>query len=86
MSAFDAIAADRPAWMTQAACRGADPNLFYPNGRGAEANHAYRKARAVCDRCPVAADCLGYALAHDIGFGIWAGTSPLQRRTLRRTT
>ena len=90
VSALDDIA-DRPDWMARAACRGLDVNIFYPIGKGAITERAYRKARAICSGCPVAGDCLDYALELPVRFGeganigIWAGTSPQQRRDLRRT-
>jgi WhiB family transcriptional regulator, redox-sensing transcriptional regulator len=91
MSELDVIARDRAeaTWMAQAACRGVDPDLFYPLGQGAPANRAYHKARAICAACPVAGACLDYALALPAQFGeganvgIWAGTSPQQRRDIR---
>jgi WhiB family redox-sensing transcriptional regulator len=68
----------RPAWMREAACRGADVNVFFPSrGEPTEA------ARELCDRCPARAPCLSYALAEDLE-GVWAATSKRQRRALRR--
>lgn len=39
-------------------------------------------ARAVCGRCPVRAQCLSFALAHDV-HGVWAATTEDDRRELR---
>lgn len=42
-------------------------------------------AKAICRACPIAADCLRYALAHrDQSKGIWAGTTGPERGALRR--
>lgn len=68
----------RPAWMTNAACRGMDAALFFPDAGGPTA-----LARAVCSACPVREPCLQYALEENVA-GVWAGTSPRQRATLRR--
>jgi WhiB family redox-sensing transcriptional regulator len=67
--------------MTEAVCRGADPELFHP-GRGRTIDNA--TAKAICAACPVANDCLEYALDAGIEHGIWGGTSERQRRVMRR--
>lgn len=74
--------AGRPAWHAQAACRGRGPSLFFP-GQG----EPLEAARAICAGCPVRADCLADSLGRPScgDNGVWAGTSPRQRRDLRRT-
>lgn len=67
------------AWTALAACRGMDPDTFFP-GRGAPT----REAKAVCARCPVKAECLKAALEERERFGIWGGFSERERRRLRR--
>lgn len=82
-------------WRMHAACLGTlrlhllgleasfpfDPNLFFPeDGHKIQA----RIARQVCAVCPVADDCLAYALDNFIRDGIWGGTSERQRRVLQR--
>lgn len=76
---LDATQAPRPSWRNQAACRGMDADLFYPD-RG----ESLAEARAVCRRCPVQAECLGTAVAQGERFGVWGGSSERQRRDLRR--
>jgi WhiB family redox-sensing transcriptional regulator len=66
-------------WLAGALCAQTDPDTFYPDKGGST-----RAAKQVCARCPVKADCLEYALAHDERFGIWGGTSEPERRILRR--
>ena len=58
---------------------GADADLFFPE-RGAST----RRAKAICDGCPVRGECLDYALAHGEKFGIWGGLSERERRRVRR--
>jgi len=41
------------------------------------------KARELCDQCPVKKSCHAWGLAHE-EFGVWAGTTPEQRRAERR--
>jgi len=54
-----------------------DPEVFFPEGNAPAA-----VAKAVCRRCPVAAECLEWALAHAEGFGVWGGLSVKQRHAL----
>lgn len=68
------------AWAARAACRGQDTRVFF-----VERGEPTTEARRLCATCPVRDDCLDYALAANITFGIWGGTSPLQRRQLQRT-
>jgi WhiB family redox-sensing transcriptional regulator len=69
----------RPGWQEAAACRGLDPELFFPT-RGED----YREARKVCAACPVRWECLEAALARSERFGFWGGHSERERRVLRR--
>jgi WhiB family redox-sensing transcriptional regulator len=74
----DLLHVEAPDWREVAACRGADPKIFFPE-RGASTE----PARAVCRRCPVTIECLGYALDHGEKLGIWGGLSERQRRSVR---
>ncbi len=65
-------------WRQQAACRGTDLDLFFPE-RGESAD----PARQVCARCPVRQLCLDYALSNRIMHGIWGGLTERERRTLQ---
>lgn len=70
-----------PEWMDDAACADVDPDLFFPK-RGDSVT--MRRAKAVCDSCPVKVECLDYAMAEAIKFGVWGGMSERQRRRMRR--
>lgn len=71
---------ERPEWMHAAACRGMDPELFFPaRGEGIDT------ARHVCRSCDVRAECLAYCMSLDEHHGIWGGLSERDRRQLRRT-
>lgn len=65
--------------LPDAACRGMDQAIFYPE-RGQDA----REAKAVCAGCPERAACLEWAISHGEQHGIWGGLSFRQRLTLRR--
>ena len=66
------------SWRGRAACRGADPDLFFPE-RGESAD----PARQICARCPVRQPCLAYALDTGITHGVWGGLAERERRVLR---
>ena len=65
-------------WREQAACRGTDLDVFYPE-RGQTAG----PARQVCAACPVRQPCLEYALSNRITSGIWGGLTVRERRPLQ---
>ena len=43
-----------------------------------------RRAKRICEGCPVASECLKYALDTRQNFGIWGGKSESERRWIRR--
>jgi hypothetical protein len=42
------------------------------------------RAKAVCATCPVAAECLTWAIESNQPEGIWGGHTPKERRAIRR--
>lgn len=66
-------------WRLKAACRGADPTLFFPD-RVEDAGRAKR----ICGGCQVRLTCREYALALPDLHGIWGGTNSQQRAYIRR--
>lgn len=80
---------DDHAWRKNAACRGADPETFFPifkRGRGAnlQSDPAFHAAMAYCDACPVLEPCRRFAIDTGQDYGIWGGMDEEQRRELRR--
>lgn len=67
------------AWQDLANCRGADPDLFFPE-RGAST----RTAKGICGECSVKNECLEFAIVSSEKFGIWGGLSERERRKIRR--
>ncbi len=67
------------AWQDLANCRGADPDLFFPE-RGAST----RTAKGICRECSVRNECLEFAIVSSEKFGIWGGMSERERRKIRR--
>ena len=76
---------DLPDWYDDAACLGADADLFFPTqgGNSRDGRSRTEQAREICAGCPVIVECLAYAQADKIPFGIWGGTSPRERMKLR---
>ena len=74
-------------WTERAACRepGIDPELFFPAGEtGLAARQQVAAAKEVCARCPVTDLCRDWAVRAGEPEGIWGGTTPEERRRLRR--
>ncbi|TNY38169.1 WhiB family transcriptional regulator [Thermomonospora catenispora] len=72
-------------WTDDAICRGADPELFYPINYSVPVMvEQVREAKFICAQCPVRAECLDWALRAGEPDGIWGGTTPEERRYLRR--
>ena len=64
-------------WRARAACRGCDPELWFPVvGKNAT------EPRRICNTCPVKSECRTAGV--DENFGIWGGLSPRERRDDRR--
>nr|PZM91077.1 MAG: WhiB family transcriptional regulator [Thermocrispum agreste] len=71
-------------WRDLAACRGEDPELFFPIGTSGPALLQVEQAKAVCRRCSVAEQCLAEALRRREMYGIWGGTTEAERAELVR--
>jgi WhiB family redox-sensing transcriptional regulator len=74
-------------WRELAACRGADPELFFPVGdawTGAGNERRAELALAVCAVCPVQLECLSEAVERGDAFAILGGTLPAERVDLMR--
>lgn len=69
-----------------AACRGVDLDLFFPDNSHGQADYERREAAAkmVCASCIVKLECLEYALDNNIDSGVWGGFSERERRRARR--
>jgi WhiB family redox-sensing transcriptional regulator len=73
--------ADLWDWQLRGACRGEDSTLFFhPEGeRGSSRESRDAAAKIVCGACPVAKECLQYALATREPYGVWGGLSESER-------
>ena len=68
----------RPEWHSRAACRGMGPATFFPTK-----GHMPSQAIAVCSVCAVVVECRAAVEVDPDTPGVWAGTTPMQRRAMR---
>jgi len=67
------------SWRQKSACRGVDPEIFYPvSDEDADA------AKAICAMCAVRQPCLEYALANREKDGVWGAATERERRRILR--
>jgi WhiB family redox-sensing transcriptional regulator len=71
-------------WWGLAACRDAEPELFFPISDTAASRNTIMRAKQVCAACPVQSQCLSYALRHRQEQGIWGGLTEDERRLASR--
>ena len=73
---------DRPDdWRDRAECKDDPiPDLWFVTPSD---HHGIAAAKAICRRCPVAAECLAEAMADPSIVGVWGGTTENQRAKIR---
>ncbi len=70
-------------WQARAACRGPQAAVFFPPAhveRKEEKQARESHAKAICSTCPVARECLEYALRIREPHGIWGGLNETERK------
>ena len=67
------------SWRKRAACRGVDPEVFYP-----ATDEEAGAAKSICSTCPVREACLEHALSCREREGIWGGATERERRRILR--
>lgn len=76
------------SWQADALCVGRDTNDFYTHGEdrsSVQIKREYQMRKEMveyCAPCPVQDACLAHALQYE-HHGIWAGTTPKERRDMR---
>lgn len=70
-------------WRSAAACRSADPDLFFPISASGPALRQTAEAKAICAICRVRRECLAFALRTGQPHGIWGGTTEQERAAAR---
>lgn len=78
--------ADHWDWQTQGLCRGLESSVFFhPEGeRGRARAQRERRAKQICQGCPVLAACRNHALAVPEPYGIWGGMGESERNLAAR--
>ncbi len=71
-------------WQLLGSCRGQDSaRFFHPDGeRGASRGRRESAAKAICQTCPVRAECAAHALATREPYGVWGGFTEAERLRL----
>gem|GEM_PF-1934728 len=69
----------REGWQADGACKEHPGAWWFDHDR-----KVMQRAKAICDRCLVRAECLEHALARRELSGIWGATAPSERDELRR--
>lgn len=67
------------SWRDKGACRGIDPEVFYPV-EDADAE----QAKSICAVCAVRHACLEHALTSREKEGVWGGATERERRRIIR--
>jgi WhiB family redox-sensing transcriptional regulator len=67
------------SWRQKGACRGLDPEVFYP-----VSDEDAGAAKTVCATCVVREACLEYALNNREHDGVWGGATERERRRIVR--
>jgi WhiB family transcriptional regulator, redox-sensing transcriptional regulator len=63
----------------EAACKDADTSVFFP-----VSDTFAGDAKAICATCPVAEQCLEYAISSHQSDGVWGGLTAVERHRLVR--
>ena len=66
-------------WVTESACKGLDPMIFYP-----ATDEEATAAKAVCAVCPVQSECLEHAIGQREHNGVWGGATERERQRIIR--
>lgn len=77
---------DNQDWRAWAACRDEDPDWWFTNATAGTYIYGreVKRAKDICQTCPVIDDCLRAALREGHADGVWGGTTAELRRWLRK--
>jgi WhiB family redox-sensing transcriptional regulator len=71
-------------WRLAAACRSAEPDIFFPLSSSGRSLDQIDRAKEVCAGCRVRAECLAFALRTNQVHGVWGGLTEEERLSLAR--
>ncbi len=69
-------------WRARAACREAEPDLFFPDEAGHRATRQVEAAKRICAGCEVRVVCLDEAVTDREPYGVWGGLDEFERQAL----
>ncbi|OJY39278.1 WhiB family transcriptional regulator [Pseudonocardia sp. 73-21] len=71
-------------WQMRGACRDLDSAVFFhpTRERGPSRRARVRRAKEICETCPVIEECRRYSLATREPYGVWGGLSEAERSAL----
>ena len=74
---------DRWAWAEHGECQG-QPELFYSAEEDLKGvrRDKERRAKQICQQCPVLLECRRHAMHERELYGVWGGLSEMERHTL----
>jgi WhiB family redox-sensing transcriptional regulator len=81
---FEGLLVPDDQWRSLAACRSADPDLFFPISSFGQSLAQVAKAKAICAGCRVRGECLAFALRTHQVHGVWGGMSEEERHLVPR--
>lgn len=84
MGGIESYNEDNLSWQDSAACRGNDPDLFFPVGKTGLSIQQIAAAKEVCLSCVARVSCLEFAIMTKQEYGVWGGTSEEERKTIQR--
>lgn len=73
---------ERPKFDGSQSCYGIGTEVFYPISTLTPRQFDYQMIEKVCGSCPFKQQCFDYAVCHE-PYGIWAGTTPNERKLFR---
>jgi WhiB family redox-sensing transcriptional regulator len=75
------ITTGRQPWKARALCAGLPPDEWFPLKEAGQSNVGI-EAKKICAGCPVAHECLTYAVSEHEEYGIWGGCGGSKLRAL----
>ncbi len=78
-------AAPSTSWQSHGLCRTVDSAIFFPPAQfehKPEREAREKRAKAICNECPVRSECLDWALTTKEPHGVWGGSAESERKQM----
>lgn len=74
-----------PRDMDKTPCQKNDPEIWFPSGENLpEDTKKIKLAKSLCAQCHESTKCLSFAVTNRVRYGIWGGTTEIERQSLIR--